>query len=61
MANFATAIAEENEIIKADDVSYGYEAAITNVALALQGVLGGSSGNYVIGGAVPHTRAAGST
>ena len=52
MANFTTAIAEENEIIKAADVSYGYEASITNVALALQGVLGGASGNYVIGGAV---------
>ena len=52
MANFATAIAEENEILKADDVSFGYEAAIDNVVLALQGVLGGSSGNYVIGGTV---------
>ena len=52
MANFATAIAEENEILKANDVSFGYEAAIDNVALALQGVLGGSSGNYVIGGTV---------
>ena len=52
MANFATSIAEENEIIKAEDVTFGYDAAIDNVALALQGVLGASSGNYVIGGAV---------
>lgn len=52
MANFTTAIAEENEIIKAEDVSFGYEAAVNNVALALQGVLGSTSGSYVIGGSV---------
>ncbi len=52
MANFSTAVAEENEIVKAEDVSYGYEAAINNVALALQGVLGSTNGNYVIGGTV---------
>lgn len=52
MANFQTATAAENEIMKAEDVTFGYEAAIDNVVLAMQSVLGSTEGSYVIGGKV---------
>lgn len=52
MANFKTAIAAENEIMKAADVTFGYESSIDNVAVALKAVLSNSAGDYVIGGKV---------
>ena len=52
MANFKTAIAAENEIMKAADVTFGYDSSIDNVAVALKAVLSNSAGDYVIGGKV---------
>lgn len=52
MANFKTAIAEENEIMKAVDVTFGYDSSIDNVAVALKAILSNSPGDYVIGGKV---------
>lgn len=52
MANFKTAIATENEIMKAADVTFGYDSSIDNVAVALKAVLSNSAGDYVIGGKV---------
>ena len=52
MANFKTAIAAENEIMKAADVTFGYGSSIDNVAVALKAVLSNSAGDYVIGGKV---------
>lgn len=52
MANFKTAIAAENEIMKAADVTFGYDSSIDNVAVALKAVLSNSVGDYVIGGKV---------
>ena len=52
MAGFETAIAHENEIMKAEDVTFSYNATINNVAAALQSILTQSGGNYVIGGTV---------
>ena len=52
MAYFKTAIAVENEIMKAADVTFGYDSSIDNVAVALKAVLSNSAGDYVIGGKV---------
>ena len=52
MANFKTAIAAENEIMKAADVTFGYDSAISNAAIALKAVLSNSAGDFVIGGKV---------
>jgi len=52
MANFKTAIAAENEILKATDVTFGYDSAIDNVAVAMLAVLSGADNNFVIGGKV---------
>jgi len=52
MANFKTAIAAENEIMKASDVTFGYDSSIDNVAVALKAVLSNSAGDYVVGGKV---------
>lgn len=52
MANFKTAIAAENEIMKATDVTFGYDSSIDNVATALKAVLSNSEGDYVVGGKV---------
>jgi hypothetical protein len=52
MANFKTTIAAENEIMKAADVTFGYDSSIDNVAVALKAVLSNSAGDYVIGGKV---------
>ncbi|MGP1459508.1 MAG: hypothetical protein ACTTKL_09390, partial [Treponema sp.] len=52
MAGFETAIAHENEIMKAHDVAFGYDAAISNIEAALKTILGDRSGDYVIGGVV---------
>ena len=52
MANFKTAIAAENEIMKAADVTFGYDSSIDNVAVALKAVLSNSAGDYVIGGKI---------
>lgn len=52
MANFKTAIAAENEILKATDVTFGYDSAIDNVAVAMLAVLSGLDNNFVIGGKV---------
>ena len=52
MANFKTAIAAENEIMKAADVTFGYDSSIDNVAVALKAVLSNSAGDYIIGGKV---------
>ena len=35
MSNFKTAIAAENEIMKAVDFTFGYDSSISNVATAL--------------------------
>ncbi|MGL4981279.1 MAG: hypothetical protein ACRC4W_00215 [Treponemataceae bacterium] len=52
MSNFQTALAKENMIMKAEDLTFGYDAAIANIAFAMQTILSGSNGNYVIGGNV---------
>lgn len=52
MSNFKTAIAAENEIMKAVDVTFGYDSAISNAAIALKAVLSNSAGDFVIGGKV---------
>ena len=52
MSNFKTAVAAENEIMKAADVTFGYDSSIDNIATALKAVLSNSNGNYVIGGKV---------
>lgn len=52
MANFKTAIAAENEILKATDVTFGYDSAISNVAVGMLSVLSGAENNFVIGGKV---------
>lgn len=52
MANFKTAIAAENEILKATDVTFGYDSAIDNVAVGMLAVLSGTKNNFVIGGKV---------
>ena len=52
MANFKTAIAAENEILKATDVTFGYDSAIDNIAVAMLAVLSGADNNFVIGGKV---------
>ena len=52
MANFTTAIAAENEIMKATDFTFGYDSSIANVATALRAVLSNSSGDYIVGGKV---------
>ena len=52
MSNFTTPIAAENMIMKAVDVSYGYDASIQNVITALNVILSNSKGNFVIGGNV---------
>lgn len=52
MANFETAIAAENEIMKATDFTFGYDSSIANVATALRAVLSNSSGDYIVGGKV---------
>ena len=52
MANFKTAIAAENEIMKATDFTFGYDSSIANVATALRAVLSNSSGDYIVGGKV---------
>ena len=52
MANFKTAIAAENEILKATDVTFGYDSAIDNVAVGMLSVLSGAENNFVIGGKV---------
>ena len=52
MAGFETAIAHENEIMKAQDVAFGYDAAISNIGAALKAILGNHAGDYVIGGFV---------
>ena len=52
MANFKTAIAAENEIMKASDFTFGYDSSIANVATALRAVLSNSSGDYIVGGKV---------
>ena len=52
MSNFTSPIAAENMIMKAADVSYGYDASIHNVVAALNVVLSNSKGNFVIGGNV---------
>lgn len=52
MANFKTAIAAENEIMKATDFTFGYDSSIANVATALRAVLSNSPGDYIVGGKV---------
>lgn len=52
MSNFKTAIAAENEIMKATDFTFGYDSSIANVATALRAVLSNSSGDYIVGGKV---------
>ena len=52
MANLKTAIAAENEILKAVDFTFGYDAAMNNVAVGIQAALSGSDRNFVIGGKV---------
>jgi len=52
MSNLSTAVAAENEILKAMDFTYGYDQAMHNIAVAMQSVVSGDSGNYVIGGKV---------
>lgn len=52
MANLKTAIAEENEIMKATDFTFGYDSSIANVATALRAVLSNSQGDYIVGGRV---------
>ena len=51
MSNLSTAIAAENEILKAVDFTYGYDRAMHNIAVAMQSVIS-EKGNYVIGGKV---------
>ena len=52
MAKLQTAVAAENEIMKATDVTFGYDSTINNVATALRAVLSNSAGDYVVGGKV---------
>ncbi len=52
MSNFKTAIAAENEIMKATDFTFGYDSSINNVAVGLRAALSNSEGDYVIGGKV---------
>ena len=52
MSNFKTAIALENEIMKASDFTFGYDSSISNVAIALKAVLSNTPGDYIIGGKV---------
>lgn len=59
MSNFKTAIAAENEIMKAVDVTFGYDSSIDNVAVALKAVLSGADSDYVIGGKVKQYGAGG--
>ena len=51
MSNLSTAIAAENEILKAVDFTYGYDRAMHNIAVAMQSLIS-QNGNYVIGGKV---------
>ena len=52
MSNLKTAIAAENEIMKAADVTFGYDSVIDNIAVAMKSILSGSENDYVIGGKV---------
>lgn len=52
MSNLKTAIAAENEIMKAADVTFGYDSVIDNIAVAMKSILSGSANDYVIGGKV---------
>lgn len=51
MENFQTATAFENEILKASDFSFGYDAGFKNAALALRMLVGGEE-SFCVGGKV---------
>lgn len=52
MANFSTAKAYDNEIMKTVDFNYGYDGAMQNIEVALQKLLSNGKRNFVIGGEV---------
>ncbi len=52
MNNFQTTKAYDNEIMKTTDFNYGYDAAIENMATAIQALISDSTKDYVIGGKV---------
>lgn len=51
MANFVTANIEENEVLKAVDLSTGYDSTVKNVTKALESIFDPEN-NFVIGGTV---------
>ncbi len=55
----STATALENEIMKAVDVTYGFDQGMRNVATALRVVLSGSDKNILVGGKVMPYRSGG--
>lgn len=50
--NFTKPIAAENEILKASDVTYGYDASVDNIMVAMRSILSGGENSFVIGGKV---------
>ncbi len=47
MSNLSTAVAAENEILKAVDFTYGYDRAMHNIAVAMQSLIS-KNGNFII-------------
>lgn len=50
--NFTKPIAAENEILKASDVTYGYDALVDNIMVAMRSILSGGENSFVVGGKV---------